>query len=154
MNITACSEPCTIRMGDPVVRQEAWFITKVQGPDSILHNTSLANCLVNSMLKKLRSVVRGRNTSVVKGGQYGNQILKWKKGYFDLPFTFFSYKGKLQKFLQHISHSHTYMYFAHPIDLLALPILKKKIRIYQVWFLFGMIPGVDSYSRHFGTINK
>ena len=46
------------------------------------------------------------------------------------------------------------MYFAHPIDFFfALPILKK-IRIYQVWFLFGMIPGVDSYSRHFGTINK
>ena len=45
------------------------------------------------------------------------------------------------------------MYFAHPIDFFALPILKK-IWIYQVWFLFGMIPGVDSYSRHFGTINK
>ena len=46
------------------------------------------------------------------------------------------------------------MYFAHPIDFFALPILKKKIRIYQVWFLFGMSPGVDSYSCHFGTINK
>ena len=51
------------------------------------------------------------------------------------------------------------MYFAHPIDFFALPILKKTKqnktkRIYQVWFLFGMSPGVDSYSRHFGTINK
>ena len=46
------------------------------------------------------------------------------------------------------------MYFAHPIDFFAWPILKKKKRIYQVWFLFGMSPGVDSYSRHFGTINK
>ena len=46
------------------------------------------------------------------------------------------------------------MYFAHPIDFFALPILKK-IRIYQVWFLFGMSPGVDSYwRRQFGTINK
>ena len=72
---------------------------------------------------------------------------------FDLLFTFFSYQGKLQKFLQHISHSHTYTYFAHPIDFFALPILKK-IRIYQVRFLFGMSPGVDSYSRHFDTINK
>ena len=45
------------------------------------------------------------------------------------------------------------MYFAHPIDFFALPILQK-IQIYQVWFLFGVIPGVDSYSRHFGTINK
>ena len=46
------------------------------------------------------------------------------------------------------------MYFALPIDFFALQILQKKIRIFQVWFLFGMIPGVDSYSRHFGTINK
>ena len=45
------------------------------------------------------------------------------------------------------------MYFAHPVDFFALAILKK-IRIYQVWFLFGGIPGVDSYSHHFETINK
>ena len=72
--------------------------------------------------------------------------------------TYFSHflvtRGKLQKFLQHIFHSHTYMYFAHPIELFALTNFEKKIRIYQVWFLFSMIPGVDSYSRHFGTINK
>ena len=60
----------------------------------------------------------------------------------------------LQKFLQHTSHSHTYIYFAHPIDFFVLPILKKKIQIYQVWFLFGMSPGVDSHWLHFGTINK
>ena len=35
----------------------------------------------------------------------------------------------LQKFLQHISHSHTYTYFAHPIDFFALPILKKKTNL-------------------------
>ena len=45
------------------------------------------------------------------------------------------------------------MYFAYPIDFFALPILKKNTN-YQVWFLFGMIPGVDSYLHHFGTINK
>ena len=38
------------------------------------------------------------------------------------------------------------MYFAHPIDFFALPMLKK-IRIYQVCFLFGMSLGVDSYIR-------
>ena len=43
--------------------------------------------------------------------------------------------------------------FAHPIDFFALPILKK-IRIYHVWFLFGVIPGVDSYSHNFGAIKK
>ena len=58
-----------------------------------------------------------------------NQIPKWgsfeKKGYFDILFTFLVTREKLQKFLQHISHSHTYMYFAHPIDFFALPILNK-----------------------------
>ena len=62
-------------------------------------------------------------------------------------------REKLQQFFQHISHSHTYMYFAHLIDFFALPISKKNTN-FQVWFLFGMIPDVDSYSRHFGTINK
>ena len=80
--------------------------------------------------------------------------LIWKKGLF---LTYFSHflvtREKLQKFLQHASHYNTYMHFAYPIDFFALPILKK-IRIYQVWFLFGMSPGVDSYLRHFGTINK
>ena len=80
--------------------------------------------------------------------------LIWKKGYFWSTFHIFLVtREKLQKFLQHISHSHTYTYFAHPIDFFVLPILKK-IRIYQIRFLFGMSSGVDSYSRHFGTINK
>ena len=35
----------------------------------------------------------------------------------------------------------------------AFPMLQK-LRIYQVWFLFGVSPGVDSYLRHFGAINK
>ena len=51
---------------------------------------------------------------------FGNQISKWrsfeKRAIFDLLFTFFGHQEKLQKFLQHISHSHIYTYFAHPID--------------------------------------
>ena len=47
------------------------------------------------------------------------------------------------------------MYFAHPIDFFCLTNFeKKKKQIYQALFLFGMIPGVDSYSRHFRTINR
>ena len=40
------------------------------------------------------------------------------------------------------------MYYAHPIDFFCLTNVekKKKKQIYQVWFLFGMSPGVDSYS--------
>ena len=89
---------------------------------------------------------------------FGNQTSKWhsfeKRAIFDLLFTFSSHQGKVTKnpLAHKLSHSHTYTYFAHPIDFFALPILKK-MRIYQVRFLFGMSP-VDSYSRHFGTINK
>ena len=61
-------------------------------------------------------------------------------------------QGKVTKIPSaHISL--TYMYFAHPIGFFPYQFWKK-VRIYQVWFLFGVIPGVDSYSRHFGTINK
>ena len=45
------------------------------------------------------------------------------------------------------------MYFAHPIDFFALPILKKNTNLSGT-VSFGVIPGVDSYSRYFGTINK
>ena len=85
---------------------------------------------------------------------FGNQISKRRS--FEKGAIF----EKLQKFLQHLSHSHTYMYFAHPIDFFffffffCFTNFEKKIRIYQVRFLFGMSPGVESYSCHFGTINK
>ena len=85
--------------------------------------------------------------------KFQNGVHLKKRTFFDLLFTFFSHQGKLEKSLQHISQSHTYMYFAHPIDFfLPYQFWKKTIRIYQVRFLFGMSPGVDSYSRHFGTI--
>ena len=66
--------------------------------------------------------------------------LIWKKGYFWPTFYIFNllYQGKALLTL---------------LNFFALKILKK-VRIYQVWFLFSMIPGVDSHSRHFGTINK
>ena len=72
---------------------------------------------------------------------FGNQISKWRSFEKRAILTYFSHslvtREKLQKFLQHISHSHTYMYFAHPIDLFALPILKKKIEfisMVSLWY--------------------
>ena len=113
----------------------------------------VATCKIGSFLCSLDMLLQ-KNVIVLF---FGNQISNGahlKKG---LLLTYFSHflvsREKLQKFLQHISHSHTYMYFAPPIDFFALPILKK-IRIYQIRFLFGMSHGADSYSRHFGTINK
>ena len=74
-----------------------------------------------------------------------------KHGFFYLLFTFLVTRQKTQILSAHISL--TYTYFAHRIDLFALPILRK-LRIYHVWFPFGVTPGVDSLSRHFGAINK
>ena len=92
-----------------------------------------------------------------------------KRAIFDLLFTFFSHQGKVAKIPSaHISNTYIHV-FCSPYGLFfALPILKKKTnkqtnkkkkkkkkkRILQIWFLFGMSPGVDSYSCHFGTINK
>ena len=39
------------------------------------------------------------------------------------------------------------------LTFFALPLLQKLL-IYHVWFVFGVTPGVDSFSRHFGVINK
>ena len=119
----------------------------------LLRENIVATCQILSFLCSLDNLPQ-KNVIVLF---FGNQISKWrsfeKRTIFDLLFTHSSHQGKLQKFLQHISQTHTYTYFAQPIDFFVLPILKK-IRIYQVRFLFGMSPGVDSYSRHFATVNK
>ena len=70
-----------------------------------------------------------------------------KKGLF---LTYFSHflvtREKLQKFLQHISHSHTYTYFAYPIGSFCLTNFEKNTNLsgtvslwYEswCWFLFA-----------------
>ena len=109
---------------------------------------AVATCKIGSFLCSLDNVLQ-KHVIVFF---FGNQISKWrsfeKKGYFWPTFHIFLVtREKLQKFLQHISHSHTYTYFAHPIDFFCLTNFEKKIRIYQVgfslryeswrWFLFA-----------------
>ena len=78
-----------------------------------------------------------------------------KKAVFDLLFTFFSHQGNVTKILSvHISLTYIHVVCSPYWFFLPYQFWKKKIRIYQVRFLFGMSPGVDFYSRHFGTINK
>ena len=88
---------------------------------------------------------------------YGNQIWKWRSFEKRLFLTYFSHflvtREKLQKsFSTYLTHIHTRIL----LTLLTFFPYQfwKKIRIYQIQLLFGMSPGVDSYSRHFGTINK
>ena len=123
---------------------------------SCFRETVVVTCKIGSFLCSLDNLLQ----KIVIVFFFKNQISKWrsfeKRAIFDLLFTFFSYQGggKLQKIPSaHISLTYIYE-FCSPYWLFPLPILKKKIRIYQVWFVFGMIPGVDSYSRHFATINK
>ena len=77
---------------------------------------------------------------------FGNQISKWcsfeKKGLFLTYFSHFSVtEEKLQKFLQHISYSHPYTYFAHPIDFFCLTNFEQNTNLSDTvslwcWFLF------------------
>ena len=74
-----------------------------------------------------------------------------------LFFTYFSHfsatrESYKKSFSTYLTHIHTCILLTLLTFFFALPILKK-MRIYQVWFFFGMSSGVDSYSRHFGTIN-
>ena len=80
----------------------------------------VATCKIGSYLCGLDNLPQ-KNVIVLF---FGNQISKWrsfeKRAIFDLLFTFSSHQGKLQKFLQHIPQTHTYTYFAHPIDYFSL----------------------------------
>ena len=62
---------------------------------------------------------------------FGNQISKWrsfeKGAIFDLFSHFLVTREKLQKFLRHISYSHTYMHFAHLLTFFLPYQFKKKI---------------------------
>ena len=114
-----------------------------------------ATCKIGSFLSSLDNLPQ-KNVIVLF---VGNQISKWrsfeKRAIFDLLFTFSSHQGKVTKIplaQSYLKHIHTRILLTL-LTFFALPILKK-IWIYQVRFLFGMSPGVDSYSRHFGTINK
>ena len=89
----------------------------------------VATCKIGSFLCSLDNLLQ-KNVIVFF---FGNQISKWrsfeKRAIFDLLFTIFSYQGKLQKFLQHISHSHTYTYFAHPFDFFCLTNFEKNTNL-------------------------
>ena len=71
----------------------------------------------------------------------GNQISKWRSFEKRAILTYFLHflvtREKLQKFLQHISHSHTYMYFAYHIDLFCLTKFDKNTNlsgVVSLWY--------------------
>ena len=114
----------------------------------------VATCKIGSFLCSLDNLLQ-KNVIVLF---FGNQISKWrsfeKRAIFDLFFTFSSHQGKVTKIPSaHISNTYIHV-FCSPY-LLFLPYqFWKKFEFIRYGFFFGMSPGVDSYSRHFGTINK
>ena len=81
--------------------------------------------------------------------------LIWKKR---LLLTYFShFLVTMQGIVTKIPSAHISLTYIHVFLLTLLTFLpyqfKQKIPTYQVWFLYGVIPGY-SYSRHFGAINK
>ena len=113
----------------------------------------VATCKIGSFLCSLDNLLQ-KNVILF----FGNQISKWrsfeKGAIFDLLFTFFSHQGKVTKIPSaHISNTYIHV-FCSPYWLFYPYQFWKKIQFYQVRFLFGMSRGVDSYLRHFGTINK
>ena len=100
----------------------------------------VATCKIGSFLCNLDNLLQ-KNVIVFF---FGNHISKWRSFEKRAILTYFSHflvtREKLQKFLWHIFHSHTYMYFAHPIDLFCLTKFEKKYEFTRygfslVWFL-------------------
>ena len=121
---------------------------------SCFRENVVVTCKIGSFLCNLDNLLQ-KNVIVFS---FENQISKWrsfeKKTIFDLLFTFLitreSYKNSFSTYFTHI---HTCILLTL-LTFFCLTNFEKKIRIYQIWFLFGMSPGVDSYSHHFRTINK
>ena len=96
---------------------------------SCFRENVVVTCKIGSFLCSLDNLLQ-KNVIVFF---FGNQISKWrsfeKRVIFDLLFIYLATREKLQKIIQHISHSHTYMYFAHPIDLFCLTNFEKKMNL-------------------------
>ena len=148
-----------------------------------LRENEVATCKIGSFLCSLDNLLQKNVIVLFFFGNQISKWRSFKKGaIFDLLFTFFSHQGKLQKNPSaHISLTYKHV-FCLPYWLFLPYQLKKtkqnktkqnkttqnkkqktknknknknkEMRIYQIPFLFGMNPVVDSYSRRFGKVNK
>ena len=89
----------------------------------------VATCKIGSFLCSLDNLLQKNVIVLFLEIKFQNGA-HLKKGLF---LTYFSHfvvtREKLQKLLQHISQTHTYMYFAHPIDFLCLTNFEKNMNL-------------------------
>ena len=124
---------------------------------SCFRENVVVTCKIGSFLCSLDNFLQKNVIVFIFENQISKRRSIEKRAIFDLFFTFFSYQGKVtKKILQHISHSHTR--YIHVFCLTNQQKKKKKKKntnwsgMVSLWCDF--FPGVDCYSRHFGTINK
>ena len=114
----------------------------------------VATCKIGSILCSLDNLLQKNVIVLFLEINFQNGV-HLKKGLF---LTYFSHflvtREKLQKIPSaHISLTYIYTYFAHPIDFFCLTNLEKNTNLsdtVSLWYESG----VDSYSRHFRTMNK
>ena len=100
-----------------------------------LRENVVATCKIGSFLCSLDNLLQKNVIVLFFWKSNFKMALIWKKGYFWPTFHIFLVtRDKLQKFLQHISHSHAYMYFAHPIDFFWLTNFEKKYEFIRYGF--------------------
>ena len=89
----------------------------------------VATCTIGSFLCSLDNLLQKNVIVLFLEIKFQNGA-HLKKGLF---LTYFSHslvtREQLQKFLQHISHSHTYTYFAHLIDFFCLTNFEKNMNL-------------------------
>ena len=155
-NSSRCSASITSVRGHKWVHCLSLF-SFVLGNMSLSHTCkilSFLRCLDNFLLKNMKTVIVSF---------FGNQISKWRSFEKRAILTYFSHflvQGKENSFSTYLIYIHTRIlltlltfFFFFFFFFFAIASLQK-LRIYQVRFLFGVTPGVNSYSRHFGAINK
>ena len=108
----------------------------------------VATCKIGSFLRSLDNLLQKNLIVLFLEIKFQNGVHLKKRAIFDLLFTILVTREKLQKFLQHISHSHTYTYFAHLIDFFCLTSFEKNTNLSDTvslwyeswcWFLFAPV---------------
>ena len=118
----------------------------------------VATCKIGSFLCSLDNLLQKKRSCFLFWKSNFKMALICKKKRLFLTYMyfshFFSHQRKVTKIPSaYISFTHIHV-FCSPYWLFLPYQFWQKIRIYQIRFLFGMSPGVDSYSRHFGTIDE